>query len=221
MNLLQRVVLLLTLLLSACGSSGANLQFLNASANGPSLDVLSDGDVFLFNIGSLQFAQYSEIDSGTSLLTLNEAGTSRTLAEVQATLNKDQDYTLIAIGGSANLQALLLSDNNAVDQASTAKLRFVNASPSAGNLDFYLTVAGADIAAVNPVLSDLAFGEASDYLIVGAATYQVRATLAGTKTIVIDSGNFVLSQSQVRTGVAVDKSGGGLPPSIIFMPDQL
>lgn len=221
MKILRGLCLLFTLLFAACGSGGANLQFFNASPDGPSLDVAFDNDVFLFGIDSETFVQYREVDAGSSTLRLNQAGTSRTLGEAPVNLIKDQDYTLIALGSAAALEPLLLTDDNTIDQASTAKVRLVNASPSAGPLDFYLTNPGVDIASVNPLVSDLAFGEVSQYLVIGANTYQVRATLAGTKTLVIDSGNFVLGQSQVRTGVAVDKEGGGLPPGIVFLPDKL
>ncbi|MCC6274212.1 MAG: hypothetical protein IT572_12180, partial [Deltaproteobacteria bacterium] len=71
------------------------------------------------------------------------------------------------------------------------------------------------------LVSDLSFQEVSLYLVVGASTYQVRATQAGTKTVLVDSGNFVLSQSQVRTGVVVDAAGGGGPFNIVFLPDKL
>lgn len=221
MKILRGLTLLFTLLFAACGGGGANLQFFNASPDGPSLDVSLDNDIFLFGIESETFVQYREVDAGSSTLRLVEAGTSRILGEAPVSLVKNQDYTLIALGSAADLEPLLLTDDNSIDQESTAKVRLVNASPSAGALDFYLTNPGVDIAGVNPLVSDLAFGDVSEYLIVGANTYQVRATLTGTKTVVIDSGNFVLGQSQVRTGVAVDKAGGGLPPGIVFLPDKL
>lgn len=221
MKIFRVIALLFTLVTASCGSAGSNLQFFNASPDGPSLDVLFDNDVVLFGIDSETFVQYRDVNAGATTIRLNEAGTSRTLGETPATLVKNVDYTLIALGSAASLTPLLLTDDNSIDQESTAKLRFVHASPSVGALDFYVTTAGADLAGINPLLSDLAFGEASEYLIVGPNTYQIRATLTGTKTVVIDSGNFVLSASQVRTGVAVDKSGGGLPPSIVFLPDRL
>ena len=221
MKIFRVIALLFTLVLASCGSAGSNMQFFNASPDGPSLDVLFDNDIVLFGIDSETFVQYREVNAGSTTIRLNQDGTSRTLGETSATLVKNLDYTLIALGSAASLSPLLLTDDNTIDQESTAKLRFVQASPSVGALDFYVTTVGADLAGINPLLSDLAFGEASEYLIVGPNTYQIRATLTGTKTVVIDSGNFVLSASQVRTGVAVDKSGGGLPPSIVFLPDRL
>ncbi|HKX12520.1 MAG TPA: DUF4397 domain-containing protein [bacterium] len=221
MKVFRVIALLFTLVLASCGSAGSNMQFFNASPDGPSLDVLFDNDVVLFGIDSETFVQYRDVNAGATTIRLNETGTSRTLGEIPATLVKNVDYTLIALGSAASLAPLLLTDDNTIDQESTAKLRFVHASPSVGALDFYVTTVGADLAGINPLLSDLAFGEVSEYLIVGPNTYQIRATLTGTKTVAIDSGNFVLSASQVRTGVAVDKSGGGLPPSIVFLPDRL
>lgn len=207
--------------LAACGSATANLQVFNASPDAPALDILTDGTVVVAGLPDLAFEQYQEVDSGTLTIRANEAGTSRTLAELNATLGANQDYTLIVLNFVSDLETLLLQDDNSIDQASTAKLRLVNASPSAPSLDFYFTAPGTDISNVSPLVSDLSFKEASQYLVVGSSTYQVRVTQSGTKTVLVDSGNFVLSPSQVRTGVVVDAAGGGGPFNIVFLPDKL
>lgn len=207
--------------LTACGGAVANLQVFNASPDAPALDVLLDNEVVVAGLQDFAFQQYQEVDAGNTGIRVNEAGTSRTLTELGAALNGNQSYTLIVLNFLDDLEALLLTDDNSIDQASTAKLRLVNASPSAPALDFYFTAPGTDLNSVTPLLSDLSFKEVSNYLIVGASTYQVRVTQAGTKTVLVDSGNFVLSPSQVRTGVVVDAAGGGGPFNIVFLPDKL
>lgn len=207
--------------LAACGGATANLQVFNASPDAPALDILIDNEIAVAGLQDLAFEQYQEVDAGNVGIRVNEAGTSRTLTELGGTLNGNQSYTLIVLNFVDQLGALLLTDDNSIDQASTAKLRLVNASPSAPALDFYFTAPGVDLNTITPLLSDLSFQEVSNYLVVGASTYQVRVTQSGTKTVLVDSGNFVLSPSQVRTGVVVDAAGGGGPFNIVFLPDKL
>ncbi|MFO1462960.1 MAG: DUF4397 domain-containing protein [bacterium] len=207
--------------LGACGGATTNLQVFNASPDAPPVDVFVGKENAAGPLAFADFQQYQEVSAGNQTLRVNEAATSRTLTEQSGTLAANQDYTLIVVNFLNQIQTLLLSDDNSVDQPSNAKLRLVNAAPSAPGLDFYFTAPNADLNSVTPLLSDLGFKEVSDYLTVGAATYRVRVTQTGTKTVLVDSGNFVLSPSQVRTGVVIDSAGGGAPFNIVFLPDKL
>ena len=52
-----------------------------------------------------------------------------------------------------------------------------------------------------------------------AGDYQVRATLWGTKTVVIDSGTLTLGAGQVRTAFTVNTAGGGEPFGLLVLED--
>jgi hypothetical protein len=47
----------------------------------------------------------------------------------------------------------------------------------------------------------------------------VRITLAGTRTVAIDSGALTLRSGQVRTAIAVDAPGGGAPFDLLVLED--
>jgi len=207
--------------LAACGGATANLQVFNGSPDAPPIDLLFNDQVMVTGLAGYDFSQYQEVDAGSQTLRVNESGTSRTLAEQNAQLNSKADYTLIVLNFLNKLEILFLTDDNTIDLPSTAKVRLVNGAPSAPNLDFYFTSPDADLNAVNPLLTDIAFKGVSNYQVLGSATYRVRVTQAGTKTVLVDSGNFLLSPSQVRTGVVVDSEGGGPPFNIVFLPDKL
>lgn len=207
--------------LAACGGANADLQVFNASPDAPPVDILIDNQVVVSDLPPFSFSQYQEVSAGNQNLRVNETGSSRTLVELNPQLTENQNYTLIVLNLLNDIEALLLTDDNSIDQPTTAKIRLVNGSPSSPGLDFYFTAPGADISSINPLLSDLTFKEVSNYLVIGAGTYEVRATQTGTKTVLIDSGNFVLSPSQVRTGVTVDSTGGGGPFNIVFLPDKI
>ncbi len=221
-NILLKFFTCIALLgLAACGGAGANLQVFNASPDAGDVDLLVNNRVEVSDLVGDEFSQYQEVDAGNQTLQVNQAGTSRTLVAQNVQLRAKADYTVIVVNFLASLDMLFLTDDNTVDQPATAKVRLVNAAPSAPNLDFYFTTPDADINSVTPLLTDLSFEEVSNYQVLGSDTYRVRVTQAGTKTVLVDSGNFVLSPSQVRTGVVVDSEGGGAPFNIVFLPDHL
>ncbi|KAB2835755.1 DUF4397 domain-containing protein, partial [bacterium] len=95
-KLLAKLAILLALAgLSACGGAVANLQVFNASPDAPALDILLDNEVVVAGLQDFAFQQYQEVGAGNTGIRVNEAGTSRTLTELGATLTGNQSYTLI------------------------------------------------------------------------------------------------------------------------------
>jgi Domain of unknown function (DUF4397) len=86
-------------------------------------------------------------------------------------------------------------------------------------VDVYVTAPGADIETALPVLTGVEFEDVADYLEVPAGDYQVRATLAGTKVVAIDSDPLTLESGDVRTAIAVDAPGGGAPFDLLVLAD--
>jgi hypothetical protein len=82
-----------------------------------------------------------------------------------------------------------------------------------------VTAPGGDISTVSPTVSNLAFKSATDYLSVAAGSYEVFVTPTGTKTVAIDTGAINLTAGQIRTAVALDAPGGGVPLSVILLDD--
>ena len=85
-------------------------------------------------------------------------------------------------------------------------------------MDIYVTDPGTDIELETPDLSAVAFGEVSPYIDVPAGDYQVRITPTGTTEPIIDR-TLTLSSGQVRTGIAVDATGGGAPYDALILED--
>ena len=119
----------------------------------------------------------------------------------------------------ANITPGVLTDNNAAPDSGKVKVRVVHGSPSAGPVDIYVTAPGGDISTVSPTVSNLAFKSATDYLSVAAGSYEVFVTPTGTKTVAIDTGAINLTAGQIRTAVALDAPGGGVPLSVILLDD--
>lgn len=130
------------------------------------------------------------------------------------------DYTVLAIGPTATVTGLVLRDDNAVPAAGQVRLRLVNASPSAPSVDVYVTAPAASIAAIPPTFGSLAFQAASGYFALPAASYQVRFTTAGTKTVVRDLTIATLAAGAVRTVVLLDAAASGTPLTSTVLTDR-
>lgn len=126
-------------------------------------------------------------------------------------------YSIYAVGDLASIAPLVLTDDTR-RIATEAKLRLIHASPSAGNVDIYLTPT-ASISGAMPVLADVPFKADSGFLPVAAGTYFLTITPTGTTTAAIGPLSVTLANSGIYTAVAVDHVGGGAPLGVITLDD--
>lgn len=210
----------LVLFTSGCGDDGqSRLRVVHASPDAPNVDVYVDGSAALTNIAYKSASDYIPLAAKTHNIEVRPTGTQTAVITAAPALVDKTDYTALAVGQVASIELLLLTDDNRAPGSGQIKLRVVHGSPSAGNVDVYITAPGADISAAQPNLTDVPFKAASAYLEVPAGTYQVRVTPTGTKTVAIDSGSLTLQSGQVRTAVALDATGGGAPFTAIVLND--
>ena len=121
---------------------------------------------------------------------------------ISATLPLDagKDYTVVALNTLANIEPLVLTDNNAAPAAGKAHVRFVHASPDAPAVD--VAVKGGPV-----IFSNVAFKGVGDYTPVDAGTYNLEVRLAGTNTVALDVPNVTLSDGSVYTVFAMGLGG--------------
>ena len=223
------LTLLATLAVAACDdddndvtapATTAQLRVVHASPDAPNVDVLVDNTAALTNVAYKAASAYLQVPSGSRNLKVRATGTTTVVIDQTATLNEGSAYTVIATGRVASIAPLVLTDDQTSPAAGNVRVRLVHASPAAGNVDIYVTSTTADITTATPTLANVAFRAASNYLEVPAGTYRVRITPAGTKTVAIDVNNIALTAGQVRTAVAVDAPGGGVPLGAILLADK-
>jgi hypothetical protein len=70
------------------------------------------------------------------------------------------------------------------------------------------------------VLSGVPFGAISGYLEVPAGTYDVKVTVAGTKTVAIEALSFSITEGFLGTVAALDAVGGGAPFSLSVLDER-
>ncbi len=222
------LTLLATLAVSACDDDSdvtapatiAQLRVVHASPDAPNVDVLVDKTAALTNVAYKAASTYLQVPSGSRNLKVRATGTTTVVIDQTATLDQGSAYTVIATGRVASIAPLVLTDDQTNPAAGNVRVRLVHASPTAGNVDIYVTGPTADITTATPTLANVGFRVASNYLEVPAGTYRVRVTPAGTKTVAIDVNNVALTAGQVRTAVAVDAPGGGAPLGAILLADR-
>jgi hypothetical protein len=197
----------------------AAVRVVHGSPDAPPVDVLVDGQVVLSNVGYPDDSSYLAVPAGARNLKVRVAGGPDVVIDATPTLEANHDYTVIASGFAASIQAWVLVDDNTPPMSGNTKVRLVHNAPSAGSVDIYVTAPGADLATATPVLTAVPFAAASPYLEVGAGTYQVRICPAATKIVAIDSGSLTLASGQIRTAIALDAPGGGSPFSAVVLSD--
>jgi hypothetical protein len=197
----------------------SRVRVVHASPDAPDVDVLVDDAVVLSDVPYLTASEYLDVEAGTRNVKVNAAGTATTVIDADVDLADGADYTVIASGLLAEIEPLVLEDDNAAPAAGNVKVRAIHGAPSAPAVDVYVTAPGADITSAPPAVTNVLFGAVSDYLEVPAGSYQVRVTPTGTKTVVIDSGTLALASGQIRTAIAVDASGGGAPFDLLLLED--
>jgi hypothetical protein len=201
-------IALLMTLVSAAGVSAADgqarVRIVHASPDAPNVDVWVNGNVAVSDLAFKQATDYLTLPAGDYKVQVTPAGGAASDAVIDATLTlkADTDYTVAAVGKVADIQPLVLVDDNTAPAAGKAHLRVVHASPDAPAVD----VAVAD----GPTLiQNLAFPTASDYLPVDAGTYNLEVRPTGTDTSALDVNGFVANAGTVYTVFAVGQVGDG------------
>jgi hypothetical protein len=203
-----------------CGSDEkARIRVVHASPDAPNVDVLVDGKSVLTDVPYGKASDYLAVKAGARQIEVRATGTSQDVINAKPDFASKKDYTILAEDFLVNITPGVLTDNNAAPDSGKVKVRVVHGSPSAGPVDIYVTAPGGDISTVSPTVSNLAFKSATDYLSVAAGSYEVFVTPTGTKTVAIDTGAINLTAGQIRTAVALDAPGGGVPLSVILLDD--
>ena len=210
------VVLLLLAAAAGCKSATtvvANAQFraMNASVEQPSLTVLLSSTTLAASLAYPTATAYTAEAPGGHTLHIEPAGTTTSLVNQPLVFQPGTFYTVIAAQSafaSTTLSPIFLTDDNTPPNSGQMELRIVNASPDLGNVDVYVVSPGKGVQNASPTVSNMAFTAASGYQTLAPGSYELYFTAAGQKTILIDSGPVTFAAGQIRTVVALDKTGG-------------
>jgi hypothetical protein len=212
------------LILAACGdhdAAVARLRAVHLSPDAPLVDIYVDDELVAEDVEYLDQTGYLELTAGAANVIVTVAGDPAAIViDADATLSEDTDYTVLAANFMEDIEPIILLDANSPPASGFVQVRIVHGSPSTGLVDVYLTAPGVPLDEATATLTDVAFGEASNYLEAAAGTYQIRVTPANTLDVALDSGPVALAAGQIRTVIAADADGGGTPLQALVLADR-
>jgi hypothetical protein len=195
---LAAAVLLLASTASAQDAT-SRVRVLHASPDAPAVDVYVNGGEAISDLAFSDITDYVELPAGDYAVQVFPAGANGEgdpVIDATLTLAAGSDYTVAAVGTLAEIEPLVLEDDNSAPPAGSAKVRFVHASPDAPAVDIYAEGAGV-------VVPNAAFKDASGYLELPADTYNLEVRAAGTDTVALDLPGVTLEAGNVYTAFAV------------------
>jgi hypothetical protein len=204
MKLFKTLAIVITPLaaLGACGGGDTSnrldladpvVRFVHASPQAPNL-TLSRGTIVQAGMADKAYksmSEYFNVDIGNQTWSVKAATGGSNLGTADIDAARGNNYTLVALPGSTVQNSLYVIKDpyNKPLTSDSARLRIMNASFNASNIDLYMTLT-TDIASVAtlPKIAATAYmtaGPASgnDSVDIPGGTYKLTITTAGTKTI--------------------------------------
>ena len=199
-----------------------SLQVVHASPDAPAVDILVEGNVLVPNLAFPEATPFVEAPGGSYNVAVTVAGNPGAIAigPVDLDLEAGVRYSVLAVNTLAEIEPLILTDDPR-RVSTNAKVRIVHASPTAQDVDIYVTAVGADIADETPTLSDVPFLANTGFLGLPAGDYDVTVTPAGTKTAAIGPVSISVANGGIYTAIARDPLPGDTELGLIVTDDFL
>jgi hypothetical protein len=213
----------------ACGGGGgssssstAKLRVVNSIADsaGTGFDFLVAGASFTTDLQFNSATSYTTIASGTQAIEVRNTGVSNDLINVSESFTGGDSYTFVALGTFVQPSGVIFTDTTTAASSGNIQLRVINASPTLGTADVYITAPGVTLNSVSASISSLGFGSGSGYQTMAAGKYEIRVTYHGSKSPVWYDYSTTYASGAVLTLILQDGQGGGsLPPTPLLLTD--
>jgi hypothetical protein len=216
-------------LVLSTGSGTAELRDVNAptglrighlSPDTPEVDVVVNGGVYLADVPYPAVTDFAPLPADTYNVAVQAAGNPGVvpIGPVDLTLEAGTFYKVLAVNFFSSIEAWILTDDPR-PIATDAKVRILHASPTAQDVDIYLTAPGAGIADADPTLAGVPFQANTGYLALPAGDYDVTVTLPGTKDVAIGPATISIENGGVYTAIARDPLPGETEFGLIVLND--
>ena len=169
-----------------------------------SVTVALNGDVALENILFKDFTPYIDLPAGEYVVDIIPTGTTTVAITATYNLVDGQDYTVYATGNGSlqPLELVALADDNTAPAAGNIKVRIVHTAPfgpTPESTEVSVRTAGGDLVAGPGV----AYGAATGYLELPAATYDLKVASNNGQVNLIDPEPVPLGEGAIVTLFAV------------------
>ncbi|MDH3401907.1 MAG: DUF4397 domain-containing protein, partial [Chromatiales bacterium] len=205
------------------------LQVLHASPDAPAVNVLVDGAEALGGVDYKVGSAALELETGEYEITVNgitPGGEVAVIGPAALTFDADTLYSVIAVGDVANIEPLILEQEDTPVPAGFARLRVVHAAPMAPTVDVFATTPDADLSAAAAV-GTFSFRGDLGPIEVPAGDYQIRVVPENVApedrdtSKVFDSGTVSLADGDNFLISAVENTAtGGAPISLVVLTGE-
>jgi hypothetical protein len=205
-------------------NSPAEIRVVHASPDTPAVDIVVDDNFAAPLVPGLEFPNFTDfvsVEPGDYNIKVTEPMSGLTPIDVDLTLDAGVKYTAVAIGTLADMDIVaLVAADDPRRVATEAKVRLIHASPTAGDVDIWVTAPGPDLTMESPALEAVPFGANTGFLSLAPGTYEVNIAPTGT-TMAAISVEIMVDTGGVYTAIARDNTGGsgGLPLGLILLDD--
>jgi hypothetical protein len=193
--------------LSGCQAIVSNPQLsqvriITVSPDAPSLDLYEGNTALTFNLGFGTITSYIPIPPGTYSINADTAGSRQIVSSFKATLAPYSQHTVLLGNVAANIQQLVLTDQNQPAPSGQISLRFIGQATRIGAVDIYLVPAGQKLTAVNALVTGVVFGTNTGYLNVPTGTYTLIMVPTGTVPVGTTVATYTGAQVTYASGAA-------------------
>jgi hypothetical protein len=224
------VLLALPLLLVGCKINSINyfpptpahLRIVNALGTTTPIDVIANGVTLWSGLGFEAMTGYLDIENVTTNFQVKLSGVDQVI--VQQTYNPagDQNYTLVVYGTTTVPSLGVMADAMQPPPSGKFALNVYNAAPIGNgsaigtiSVDFYLTPPGQLLENASPNFTYIAFNSGNIFGQFDAGQYQLRLTVAGTKSLVYDSGILTYPE-KTATDIILYSRGSEVLPNVLL-----
>ncbi|MEM9171904.1 MAG: DUF4397 domain-containing protein, partial [Pseudomonadota bacterium] len=197
-------------------------RVIHASPDAGPVDVIVNDDTANPILEDVEFAQFSgfiEVPADTYNVKVTAANQPGVVAiNADLPLAAGVETSVYAVDTFANIDAQLLVDDRR-SVATQSKVRILHASPTAMDVDIFVTAPGTDITTVAPTFAAVPFRAETGYVDLAAGTYTVTVTPTGTTTAAIGPVDITIAAGGVYTAVARDPLPGETALGLILLDD--
>ena len=172
----------------------SQLRIGHFSPDAPAVDIHVDGEPLLEGVSFGTLGDYVDVDAGSYDVEIVPAAGGDAVLSATLDLESDVSYTVLAVNALADIEALVLTDDQPVVDAGDARLRFVHTVPDAPAVDIW---AGDEM-----LFENVAFGEGSAFATVDADAYDIDVRPAGADDDVLSLAGVGLDDATSYTMLA-------------------